>query len=291
MTEEQLGVARALLGRRGLTELLAVLEGAKPVMRVLLHQGCVADLMDLVQALGLTGGVSEYRVIPQAPVAGTVHGHRLARDDETTAASSVHAYIGAEPVAVHLARLFDGADPVRFGRLLGYPDCCVSFFLDCTERRHLPDGADLVAAVGWPPSGRYDPLINYACRHFGYALISHFPCRWDCEGSLAVATGTLSALEKHAPELARETLTCLETDVAHALPYVVAWRERRTGDCLRVSEAAYHTGELMVSDLLRLRDGRLEVFRDGAMVAQAGGAVWLPFRSQSPVPEKQADSA
>lgn len=288
MTGEQLETARSLLGWRGLCELLAVLEGAKPAMRVLLREANVAALMDFAQALGLAGAVSEYRVIPQAPVGGTIHAHRLARDDEVTAAASVHAYIGADPLAVYLARSFDGADPARFGRLLGYPDCCVSFFLECVERRNFPDGADLVAAVGLPSSGRYEPLINYACRHFGYALISHFPCRWDCEASLVLAKGTLSVLEKHDPECARETLACLKTDVLHALPYVAAWRDRLADDALLVCEAAYRTGELSPSDVLRLRERYLEIVRDGVVVAQAGSAVWLPFRSQAGETEKQA---
>jgi hypothetical protein len=128
------------------------------------------------------------------------------------------------------------------------------------------------------------PAINYGCRHFQRSLISHFPCRWDCEGSLAVAEGVLQALRRHDPGLAEDTLACLDTDVLYATEVVVAvqgarWRE----GTLRPGEARAWTVGLEGAQELRLEGDRVALV-GGGRERSLTQFRWLPFHSQQPLP-------
>ncbi len=280
MPDERLQRARDLLGVRSFTELSAVLGGAKPAMRGICPGGRVAALEDTARGLGLGFRVSAYG-LREAPACGGIHHTATAVPcEEGSESQARHFYIGADDLGAQLACTFDLGDSVRLGRVLGYPDCCVEFFM--AQEATWPPGRplDLVPLVAPPTSGRYQPLLNYACRHFGYALLSHFPCRWDCEASLGVAEGVLGALERHAPELREEILDCLDTDVIYALPHVIAVKSGRW----ERGRLTWHGGRHWQVpsegvDAVEPATGALRMLRADREIARAEEWTWLPFHS------------
>jgi hypothetical protein len=89
------------------------------------------------------------------------------------------------------------------GNLLGYPSCCTHAFaerwpLAAQQHQGDPTVLSLNASKGWP----FDSRVNIAARYFGFELIQHFPCRFDCEHSRKLASNYFTALQYFEPETA-----------------------------------------------------------------------------------------
>jgi hypothetical protein len=76
---------------------------------------------------------------------------------------------------------------------LGYPKCCVDFFVsEFGKGNHNPAHRPL------------NPWTNLLLRDDDVVLLSHFPCRSDCEKSVAMGKERLALIKKYDNELAKE---------------------------------------------------------------------------------------
>lgn len=257
-------------------ELTSILEGIKPGMRLCRTGKQAADLSELVSQLGLFEGESAYAVEDAITSGRFVHTpRRLARKPEEEDRRFV--YVGADQLTIGLLKAFDLVDSRRFGLTLGYPECCVEFFVRHFSRnRHF----DLVPEIGLGNGRGYLPLLNYACRHFDYRLLSHFPCRWDCESSYKLARQTLQALQRHDPELAQETVYWLESDVIYSLELVIAVKNTpREENILSLRKGLYLiTGNLEAETVLFEQESAV-LIKDNTTIARVRPYQWLPFQS------------
>lgn len=70
----------------------------------------------------------------------------------------------------------------RIAELLAIPECCAAFygkFRDEAVNGHDDDYATLTSrsTLATPP---YAWQTNYFAQYFGFSLVHHYPCRWDC---------------------------------------------------------------------------------------------------------------
>jgi len=70
------------------------------------------------------------------------------------------------------------------GPLLGYPDCCSKAFYqrwpDAVQRHQGDLAIPSLHASGPPP---FDWRVNIFGRYFGFELLQHFPCQFECQAS------------------------------------------------------------------------------------------------------------
>jgi hypothetical protein len=94
-----------------------------------------------------------------------------------------------------------------FGGELGIPDCCARFYVQNQEKAMAKQN-DYVPFVlrNTQEDAPYDPLLNYVAQYFGFALISFFPCSFNCEHAKSVAQRSYEAVANVAPALAAETM-------------------------------------------------------------------------------------
>ncbi len=112
------------------------------------------------------------------------------RIEDAVAGDGVHVFVGASsdvvkemhgcgwyPVVAG-GRLFHKpfVDHFAFGRLLGYPRCCIEFF----ERSNDWNRTNSYAEAYLGTRKRYDHLTNCFGKNLGYSLNFHIPCRFDC---------------------------------------------------------------------------------------------------------------
>ncbi|MEW6074767.1 MAG: DUF483 domain-containing protein [Candidatus Omnitrophota bacterium] len=79
------------------------------------------------------------------------------------------------------------------GHLLGYPQCCINFF---KKNTNFPSSKLIISAyenTKHAPSFYLNNLHAYPGSRFG-ALISHFPCSYDCNESKRYAQKVLNAI-------------------------------------------------------------------------------------------------
>lgn len=82
-------------------------------------------------------------------------------------------------------------DHINTGLMLGYPECCVKFFAEEFAKGNIN-----------PVHRPLNPWTNLLLRDEDIALISHFPCRSDCEKSVAIAKKNLALMERYDKQMA-----------------------------------------------------------------------------------------
>jgi len=116
-------------------------------------------------------------ILKAASVSGFAHRFYEPKDEE-------FMLYGVISRNIRSARAFREAhkrsDHDRIGFLLGYPECCRSFFLATFPGGEL----DPIWMAG---SGGLRPELNQFLRYFGPRIIPFFPCSYSCEEALGVA--------------------------------------------------------------------------------------------------------
>ena len=83
-------------------------------------------------------------------------------------------------------------DHRRLGKLLGYPDCCNTFFEQAFSEQQ--------ANLSFPAT---NPWTNTTKRAQDFCLLSHFPCSQECAASKIIAQQNLASLERTNPSWAQ----------------------------------------------------------------------------------------
>ncbi len=78
----------------------------------------------------------------------------------------------------------------NIGRALGYPSCCVEAYI---AGREFPDQSLVFLRPLFGTEGPLDPLLNPAGND---ELVSHVPCSYACDASIAIARRTSQELDK-----------------------------------------------------------------------------------------------
>jgi hypothetical protein len=277
MTEQERLELQGLLGRRAFAELIAVIEGLKPAMRVRTRGRAAERLKGFCTVFGLEFEQSDYAVEDGVSSGGVFHTAAIVPWHPRDKGHQRFVYIGHDMLAVRLAKAFDGIDSRRFGLLQGYPECCIDFFCEYRSQSNF----DLIRDVKPPAKGRYEPVLNYACRHFDYGLLSHFPCRWDCERSHELALARFRALDRYDHEIAMEMMNCMESDVLYSDHVVVALKDLRwSGNSIFLKDVKHWMVGIESADEVKFTVDGLELLLNQKVIAQIHSVVCLPFQSQ-----------
>lgn len=129
--------------------------------------------------------------------------HAAVRGNPNDPERRTRSVVGANRDVVEKAsQAFDSAPPAEkndiVGDLLGYPDCCSSFFNDFWLQKDIRDpiyeiGCNTTGATSLDSHddavhlSSINPLCNVAWRYWGWTFLDHIPCAFDCEKSIAHA--------------------------------------------------------------------------------------------------------
>lgn len=125
---------------------------------------------------------------------------------------SVHLYISGSKKVIEEAPKFgwynliiDGAvinnplvDNFKYGRLLGYPQCCIRFFIN--DRQGVNQLYEAYKNTAGEPSFYCNSLTN----DFTYFLTHNFPCSFRCRETTKQARELLKAIKEEEPEYAKK---------------------------------------------------------------------------------------
>ena len=104
----------------------------------------------------------------------------------------------------------------EFGLLLGIPECCRNAYMEGHELARLKQN-DLVPIVldnttGHPP---YNFWNNYVAQYFGRALLSFFPCSFNCTFSADLAQRSFSVLQQCSESWADHFINSQQTNILY----------------------------------------------------------------------------
>lgn len=132
------------------------------------------------------------------------------RIEDAANGDSVHTFVaGTRDVAEQMRacgwypvvvkdRLFHKpvVDHLEFGRLLGYPDCCVGFFGKSNNWNKTNSYVEAYLNT----KASCDYRTNCFGKNLGYSLTFHIPCRFDCPNTIRYSTALAKFLDGCEPE-------------------------------------------------------------------------------------------
>ncbi len=129
----------------------------------------------------------------------------------------LYIYIAQSRKVSRLAKICEkGQHETEFGRILGYPKCCIDFYnrniQDCVKK-NLDLLFQVLAETDSPLP--YPFLNNFVARFFDASLLSHFPCNFNCRKSLKQAKERLELVKSISPALAEHITRELKSLIIH----------------------------------------------------------------------------
>ncbi|MDE2236688.1 MAG: hypothetical protein KGK30_02250 [Elusimicrobia bacterium] len=151
-------------------------------------------------------------------------------------------------------------DTLRYGELLGYPDCCVRFF----ARKNNWSRYSYLYEAFKNTQGHAHRLCNPFLKDTCYSYIYHMPCSYRCRATISAAGGLRARLNRLEPALVKEI------DAAASGPFLVLYERDFLG-----FDGRLRGDELEYNDVFRLQpwsgpDPLLEALRRGSRVRLKG---------------------
>tara|TARA_Y100000310_G_scaffold335029_3_gene416087 strand:+ start:612 stop:1391 length:780 start_codon:yes stop_codon:yes gene_type:complete len=193
-------------------EILYLLHNVKPAARIMVHDAKIEKYKQLMHELNLQCALSDFKIQKQLATNYS--------DKGTTTTSNQPGYrfmyIAHDHATIHnLKNLEAQQNHEDLGLALGYPKCCCTFFQHHFTT-HSKKSNDYTLLTLNNSQGKTFPYqTNIAARHFDHALISHFPCNFNCKPSIKIANTNKNLLKKEAPELLEEIEKDLKTAVVY----------------------------------------------------------------------------
>ncbi|MFH0867755.1 MAG: DUF483 domain-containing protein [Candidatus Woesearchaeota archaeon] len=127
-----------------------------------------------------------------------------------------HIYISKDKNKAEFLKLLESRnDDKTIGELLGYPKCCIDFFIENREKQQKLQNDYILPALNNSEGFEFPFYTNYAIRYFDIALLSHFPHNFHCEESIRIAKANLECMKKYSKGLADKFETMLKNPVLY----------------------------------------------------------------------------
>lgn len=174
-------------------EILFLLEGVKEAVRQGFYPGELRGVEKFCAENGLFLVKSRFKVLLADGENYSNKGLRVGEEDKR---GMYFVYISKSEEKALTASYYELiGDDYNLGRVLGYPKCCAEFF--CREFKEGKTDLELKPANPW---------TNLSKRREDCVLISHFPCRGDCEKSIELGKKYFEVLRKYDKERAGEMM-------------------------------------------------------------------------------------
>jgi hypothetical protein len=127
-----------------------------------------------------------------------------------------HVYISKDTSKSKFLKLLENKnDDNAVGELLGYPKCCVEFFIANKEKQRKLQNDYILPALDNSDGFKFPFYNNHAVRYFDITLLSHFPHSFECEESIKIAKNNLEVIKKYSKELADKFVVMLKSAVLY----------------------------------------------------------------------------
>jgi len=171
-------------------EIILLLDDQKQVVRQGFYDHELKKVEEFCNKHDLFMSKSKFKVKLEEKEEFSNKGTVVNQDDHT---GMSFIYLSKDEEQAALANLAETTQNHKeLGTLLGYPTCCIEFFLNVFS----PSNTN-------PTRPPMNPWTNLSQRKHDLCLISHFPCANDCQESIQQAKNNYELLLKHDPPMAQ----------------------------------------------------------------------------------------
>jgi len=182
-------------------EILYVLEGAKPVARLMVDEEKLADTIAFLESKNLKASKSDFKIqkVTDSLTQYSNKGIKIPPDSQKN--GNFFVYISKKQELAEKAKQAEHSnDHKELGKLLGYPECCIEFF----EENFSPEKTDLTLKILENSDDFKFPFYtNIGARNMDLELINHFPCNFSCKPSIGIAKKNLEIIRKRSEEFSK----------------------------------------------------------------------------------------
>jgi hypothetical protein len=210
-------VQETLRSHAKINEFLYVLHDVKPVLRMLISKEEKAAVTALFKRANLHFLVADFRIIiHQDPAIGYSNKGEISQKGDIEI-----IYAGKDPSLLKHAKVFEEMrDDERLGQVLGYPQCCCTFFKQHSLQQAAKNNDFAMPLIEASKhdnlvSGPYDWRINVFLRYGDFVLLAHFPCSLQCAASLQIAEAYRSVVSYFRPTYMDYLREILHYDVVY----------------------------------------------------------------------------
>lgn len=194
-------------------EILYLLSGIKKAVRLDANEIELKKIKDFCDEENLSIDVSDFKVIKATDKGKGGYANIVKRVPLDHYGSGLfHLYISKDKNKSKFLKLLENKnDDKAIGALLGYPECCIDFFIKNRENQQKLQNDYIIPALNNSEGFKFPFYANYAIRYFDIALLSHFPHSFNCNGSIKIAKGNMECIKQYSIELANkfeEMLKC-----------------------------------------------------------------------------------
>lgn len=205
--------ARSNYGGIQIQEWLSVKYGIKPLLRTVIGLGNIKNIEMLCKKEGLFSITKSFNKLYGANLDSPIN----------------IIYISKSKDLLRKAYMSEKSEDRRLlGELLGYPSCCVEFFLEALKNLKSPHPVKTYLKTKGKPSFLVNNIFkmesrlgskeleifqgnpDFADRVSHLFLISHIPCSYTCKKSIKIGMEMLHLLEREKPELAKKIVFTLK---------------------------------------------------------------------------------
>jgi len=198
-------------------EIILVHGGVKPSTRITLSGSQLKSFQEFSREYGLYITESDHKVIAKGDTGkGGWKNKVLGIVDKNSKEGDPSYYIARSKEMVDEAKDAEFLDSNKFGQSLGYPKCCQEFFKQYFILANKKQCDFVLYTLSETKEDYpYDFYNNYASRYFGYSLLSHFPCSFNCKESSNLAKNYYEMLKKYSKKWANTFLYCQKSAIIY----------------------------------------------------------------------------
>jgi hypothetical protein len=266
-----------------LREIVLASAGIK-VSRTCLNDSELHQFLEAAREGNLEAVVSEEKYIHRRDIGKGGWSNSLASVVPTDHPEGLfNVYIAcAEKLAKAGLSLEATSDEDGFGSLLGIPHCCIEAYVRFHPVARLKQN-DFVPLVLESTSGPapYSPWNNYVSQYFGRALLSFFPCSFNCPEAESFARASFEVLQQCSAPWADGFLRLQRTNILYTeylglhmfaeADFRDGWIEYDAG-CVQSTETSEVSKQINLGNRLRvLGKHEVEIYEGGESVCRIGG--------------------
>ena len=198
-------------------ELLYLINNLKPAVRLDANYIELEKIKDFCNENNIYLEVSDFKAIKIADEGKGNYSNIVKRVPINHSNDGLyHVYISKDKNKAKFLKLLESRnDDKAVGQILGYPKCCIDFFIKNKEKQQKLQNDYILPALNSSEGLEFPFYNNYAARYFDITLLSHFPHSFHCENSIKIAKNNLECIKKYSEELANKFQMMLKCPVLY----------------------------------------------------------------------------
>lgn len=184
-------------------DVLYVIKGNKIVSRISIGENNANKIKLFLEKYRIKTYLSDFKILNQIDKNREFSDKGIKVSKDADVPGKFFMYISKSEKLAKRAKELEAEDRHKeLGLLLGYPECCCRFFEKNFKTESKKKNDYTLATLRNSNSFKFPFYTNIAIRHMDIALLSHFPCSFQCKKSIKIAKDNLKLIEKYSEEYA-----------------------------------------------------------------------------------------